>query len=110
VAVSETSKISSTLSNYQNAELGISVKYPSTWEKEDTNSGVSFIVPIDKTQVSTVATLQGTIQALPGKCAFPPVTSVKTRDTLKVGSNTFNTISIANTVQGRNYFNLSPIT
>jgi hypothetical protein len=105
VAVSETTKVSGSLSEYQNAELGFSVKYPSTWEKEEINSGVTFIVPIDSSQVSTVATLQGNIQVISGTCAFPPVTTVQDRSTVKVGTLSFNTISISNSVQGRDYFN-----
>lgn len=104
VAVSETTKVSSSFSEYQNAELGFSVKYPSVWEREEGNAGVTMVIPIDKTQVSTVATLQTSIQVLSGKCAFPPVTTVKDRGTVKVGSNTFDMISISNTVQGRNYW------
>ncbi len=105
VAVSETSKVSSSLSEYQNAELGFSVKYPNAWEKEETNAGVTFIIPLDPSQVSTVATLQGTIQVLSGTCAFPPVTTVQDRSTVKVGDLSFNMISMSNTVQGRGYFN-----
>jgi hypothetical protein len=104
VAVSETTKVSGSLSEYQNAELGFSVKYPSTWEKEETNAGVTFIIPIDSSQISTVATLQSNIQVLSGTCAFPPVITVKDRSTVKVGDLSFNMISISNTVQGRNYF------
>lgn len=103
--VTETTKVSDKLSEYQNAELGFSVKYPSMWEKEDANSGVNFIVPIDKGQVSTVASLQATIQVT-SSCTFPPVTSgVKDKGTIKSGDLTFNTISMANTVQGRTYTN-----
>lgn len=105
VAVSETTKVSSSLSAYQNAELGFSVKYPSTWEKEEANAGVNFIIPIDKNQVSTVATLQANVQAFSGTCAFPPVTTIKTRDTVKVGDYKFNMISMSNTVQSRTYIN-----
>jgi hypothetical protein len=105
VAVSETTKVSGSLSEYQNAELGFSVKYPSTWEKEEANAGVNFVIPVDQTQVSTVATLQANIQAFSGTCAFPPVTTIQSRDTIKVGTNTFNMITMNNTVQSRTYFN-----
>ncbi|MFA6459093.1 MAG: hypothetical protein WCV79_01685 [Candidatus Paceibacterota bacterium] len=105
VAVSETTKVSGSVSEYQNAELGFSVKYPTSWEKEEANSGVNFVIPIDKSQVSTIATLQANVQVLPGTCAFPPVTTIKDRSTLKVGENTFNMISMSNTVQTRTYFN-----
>lgn len=103
--VSETTKISSTVSEYQNAELGFSVKYPSVWQKEEANSGITFIVPIDKDQVSTVGSLQANIQAATGICAFPPVTIIKDRATIKVGDLSFNTISMSSNVQGRAYFN-----
>jgi len=105
VAVSETTKVSSSLSEYQNAELGFSVKYPSGWEKEETNAGVAFVIPIDQSQVSTVATLGANIQAFSGTCAFPPVTTIQSRDTIQVGSETFDAITMSNTVQGRDYFN-----
>lgn len=103
--VSETTKISSTVSEYQNSELGFSVKYPSAWQKEEGNSGVTFVVPLDKDQVSTVGSLQANIQAVTGLCAFPPVTIVKDRATIKVGDLSFNTIAMSSTVQGRAYFN-----
>ena len=102
--VSETIKVSNTLSAYQNAELGFAVKYPSLWQIEDANSGVTFVIPIDKTQVSSIGSLQVNIQTVSGTCAFPPVTTVKDRATIKVGDLSFNTISMTNTVQGRVYF------
>ncbi|MEI6397058.1 MAG: hypothetical protein WCO48_03240 [Candidatus Taylorbacteria bacterium] len=103
--VSETTKLSGNLSEYHNAELGFALKYPSEWEKEEGNAGVTLIIPIDMNQVSTVATLQTSIQVTSGICAFPPVTTIKDRSTVKVGANTFNMISMSNTVQGRTYFN-----
>ena len=103
--VSETTKVSGSLSEDHNAELGFALKYPSDWEKEDSNAGVTFVIPVDPNQVTTVATLQATIQVLGGTCAFPPVTTIKDRSTVKLGTNTFNMISMANTVQGRVYFN-----
>ncbi len=104
VPVTATTKVSDKLSVYQNAELGFSVKYPTAWEKDDTDTGVTFIMPIDNNQVSTVAKLQIDLGVGAGKCAFPPVITVKDRGTLTVGSNTLNTISISNTNQGRGYF------
>ncbi|MDQ2932759.1 MAG: hypothetical protein M3Q80_00035 [bacterium] len=104
VAVSETNKVSSLLSIYHNSELGFSVKYPTVWEKLESDLGVSFIMPIDKNQVSTIAKLQGDINVTPGKCAFPPVTTIKDRGTITVGANVLNTISMSNVVQGRSYF------
>ncbi|MEK7642032.1 MAG: hypothetical protein AAB365_03525 [Patescibacteria group bacterium] len=103
--VSETTKVSSQTSEYQNAELGFSVKYPTVWEKVEAALGVSFIIPIDKNQVSTVGKLQADVNVFSGKCSFPPVTTIKDRGTLKVGVSTMNTISMTNTVQGRGYFN-----
>jgi len=103
--VSETTKISSTLSAYQNAELGFAVKYPSVWQIEDANSGVTFVIPIDKSQTSSIGSLQVNIQAVSGTCTFPPVTTIKDRSTIKVGDLSFNTISMTNNVQGRAYFN-----
>lgn len=105
VPVSETTKVSSQLSEYQNAELGFSVKYPTSWEKAEADLGVTFIMPVDKNQVSTIGKLQADVNVFSGKCSFPPVTTVKDRGTLKVGTVTMNTISMSNTIQGRNYFN-----
>lgn len=104
-AVSEIKKLSGNISEYHNAELGFALKYPSEWEKEDGNAGVTFIMPIDANQVSTVATLQAVVQVISGTCAFPPVTTIKDRSSVKLGENTFNMISMSNTVQGRTYFN-----
>jgi uncharacterized protein (UPF0333 family) len=105
VKVSETTKVSSQLSEYQNSELGFSVKYPTAWEKAEADLGVTFIIPVDPKQVSTIGKLQADINVFSGKCSFPPVTTIKDRGTLKVGTETMNTISMTNTIQGRGYFN-----
>ncbi len=105
VPETETNKVNANLSEYKNAELGFSVKYPSTWEAGRSDTGVTFIVPIDKAQVSTVAKLQADVTVVPGKCAFPPVTTIKDRSTLTVKDRNFSMISMSNTVQGRTYFN-----
>jgi hypothetical protein len=106
VPETETVKVSDKLSEFTNAELGFSVKYPSTWEEGKADSGVIFVVPIDKNQVSTVAKLQADINVTASKdCAFPPVTTVKDRSTVTVKDRVFNMISMTNTVQGRTYFN-----
>ena len=60
-------------------------------------------MPIDQSQVSTIAKLQADVSVTSGKCAFPPVTTIQDRGTLVVGSKTLNMISMTNTVQGRNY-------
>jgi len=103
--VIENTKVSSSLSEYHDAELGFSVKYPLTWEPGKADAGVSFIIPIDKKQVSTLGKLQAEISVLPGKCGFPPVTTIKDRATVPVKDLSFNMISMSNTVQGRTYFN-----
>jgi hypothetical protein len=103
--VSETTKVSGSSSQYQNAELGFSVQYPNAWEKDEVSNGVQFIMPIDPSQVSTVAKLEADITVSPGKCAFPPVTTVQDRSVLSVGNLTLNMISMANSVQNRSYFN-----
>ncbi len=102
---SETTKVSGSLSKYNNAELGFSVQYPSEWEKEESSNGVQFIAPIDQSQVSTVAKLEADINVFGGKCTFPPVTTVNDRGVVTVGTNTFNMISMSNSVQGRSYWN-----
>ena len=103
--VSETVKVTGSLSKYQNAELGFAVQYPSAWQRGDTNSVVQFVIPIDASQVSTVNRLEATVAVTPGKCAFPPVTTVESRGTLAVGDSTLNMIVISNKVQGRSYYN-----
>ncbi len=103
--VSETTKVSGSLSKYQNAELGFQVSYPNAWEKEETTTGVQFIAPVDQSQVSTVAKLESDIMVSGGKCAFPPVTTVNERKTVTLGTQTFNMISMSNSVQSRSYFN-----
>ena len=105
VPVIETTKVSSKTSKVENAELGFAVSYPSTWQAENTDQGVTFSIPIDKDQVSTMAKLQADVTVLPSKCAFPAVVTVKERGTLKVGDLTANMISMSNSVQGRAYFN-----
>ena len=102
--VTENTKVSNKTSQYKNAELGFSVDYPTAWEADSNDSGVTFVIPVDQTQVSTIATLQGIVKVNSGKCAFPPVTSVKDRGTISVGDKTLNTISMSNNVQGRSYF------
>ncbi len=104
-SVSQTTKVSSSLSEYHNAELGFALKYPSEWEKEEGNAGVTLIIPVDSSQVSTVQPLQIAVQVISGTCAFPPVTTIKDRASVTYGANTFNMISMSNTVQGRAYFN-----
>jgi len=103
--VSETTKVSGQASLYENAELGFSVKYPTSWEKDQTDTGVQFIMPIDQSQVSTVAKLEADVTVSSGKCAFPPVTTVDDRGTIAVGNMTFNMIAMSNSVQGRSYTN-----
>lgn len=103
--VSETTKVSGSLSKYENAELGFGVQYPSAWEKGDMTNGVQFVMPIDPTQVSTVNRLEADVTVSPGKCAFPPVTTVGERGTITLAGQTANMISMSNSVQGRSYFN-----
>ncbi len=105
VPETETSKVNSNVSEYKNAELGFAVKYPTTWEAGRSDTGVTLVIPIDKAQVSSVAKLQADVNVVPGKCAFPPVATIKDRSTLTVKDKNFSMISMSNTVQGRTYFN-----
>ena len=105
VPVTETTKVSSKTSKYENAELGFAVNYPTAWEADNTNSGVVFIMPIDTTQVSTIAKLQADVNVLLAKCTFPPVTTIKERSQITIGGLPVNMISMSNMVQGRTYFN-----
>ena len=105
VPVTETMKVSSKTSKYENSELGFAVNYPTVWQAENNDNGVTFVVGLDKSQVSTVATLQADINVYVSKCAFPAVTTVKDRATVKIGDLNANMISMSNSVQGRAYFN-----
>lgn len=106
VPTSQTVKVSDKLSEYKNDELGFSVKYPTTWEKAESSSNVTFSVPFsDEKEKNTIGKLESKIDIISGSCAFPPVTTIKERSSLKVKDATFNMISMSNTVQGRNYFN-----
>lgn len=105
VKISNTVVVSNKLSEYKNEELGFSIKYPTTWEKTDSLNNVNFYIAADPTKVNTIGNLQVKVEVISGKCAFPPVTTVKERDTLVVGDLSFSMISISNTVQTRNFFN-----
>jgi hypothetical protein len=100
--VSETTQISDKLSQYKNDELGFAVKYPSGWEREATDNGVVFTIPAGTK--TTVGKLESRIAVSSGKCAFPPVTTIKDRTPMKVGELMFNMITMSNSVQGRSYF------
>ena len=102
--VSETTKVSDKLTQYKNEELGFGVSYPTTWELSAAPSAVTFYYPLTKSASNTVKKLQSMVAITSGKCAFPPVTTIKERSTLKNGSFTFNMISMSNSVQGDNYF------
>lgn len=102
--VVENTKVSDKLSEYKNEELGFSVKYPSVWTIKDQDGVVTLSIPLPKSDTSTVSKLESKISFAPGKCAFPPVTTIKDRGTLKTDVVTFNYISMANSVQGKSYF------
>ena len=99
----QNNKLSSSLSQYKNEELGFSVNYPSNWEIESAPAGVTFIIP-DQFPQTAIGTLDASIQALSGNCAFPSVVTIKNKGTLDIGSLAFNTISMQNSVDGRGYF------
>ncbi len=105
VPTSQTVMVSTKISEYRNDELGFSVKYPTAWQKTDAPTNVNFNIPIDPKIKNTIGSLEAKVDVISAKCTFPPVTSVKERDTLLVGGMTFNMISIANTVQNRHFFN-----
>lgn len=102
--VSESTTISDKVSQYRNEELGFAVNHPSAWEKVNTVTGVVFTIPPGNAGTHTIGKLEVKIGVTSGKCAFPPVTTIKERNTLKSGDLTFNMISMSNSVQGRNYF------
>lgn len=102
--LSETTKVSDKLSEYKNEELGFSIKYLSTWEIGASDASVTLVIPTAKLASNTVRKLESKVLVSSGKCAFPPVTTVKERTTLKNGDLNFNMISMTNSVQGTTYF------
>jgi hypothetical protein len=106
VPTSQTIPVSTKLSEYKNDELGFSVKYPTAWEKSEAPSNLTLAIPVSASKdKNSIGKLEVKVDIVSGKCAFPPVTTVKERSNLTVGDLTLNMISISNTVQGRNYFN-----
>lgn len=105
VQASEKTKVSDKVSEYKNGELGFSVKYPTPWKIEESSSGITLNAPLDESSKNTVNKLESKIDVVSGKCAFPPVTTIKERTTAKFNGLSFNMISMSNSVQGRNYFN-----
>ncbi len=106
VPSSQTVKVSEKLSEYKNDELGFSIKYPTTWEKLESSSNVTFIIPLgSEKEKNTVSKVESKIDVSSGSCTFPPVTTEKERNTVKVGDLSFNMISLSNTIQGRTFFN-----
>lgn len=102
--VSGSTKVNDKLSEFKNEELGFSVKYPSVWEKVAGDTGVTFNIPAGAEDTHTIGKLEAKVAVTAGKCAFPPVTTIKDRGTLESNGLTFNMISMSNSVQGRNYF------
>jgi hypothetical protein len=104
VPTSQTVVVSTKLSEYKNEELGFSIKYPTSWIKVESPTNVSLSIPIDEKTKNTIGVLEAKVDVQSGTCAFPPVTTVKERDTLKVGDVNFSMISLSNTVQTRKFF------
>lgn len=104
--VTQTAAVSSTLSKYQNDELGFTVQYPTAWAVQENSVGPVFTIPVES-RVATISTLNSSIYVAPGKCAFPPVSpsSIKENTTVKVGSLSFGMISVATTSKSLTYFN-----
>lgn len=106
VPSSQTVKVSDKLSEYKNDELGFSVKYPTTWEKLESASNVTFNVPLlNETEKNTINKIESKIDVSSGTCAFPLVTTIKERNTIKVRDLSFNMISMSNNLKGKTYFN-----
>jgi hypothetical protein len=109
ISVNPTSmtKVTDLISMYRNDELGFSVQYPTAWTSEASASGVLFGIPTGAAVAgeNTMNKLQVNIDVVPGTCAFPQVTTIAERDTIKVNDIAFNMIAMKNSVQGRQYFN-----
>lgn len=105
IPTSQTVVVSTKLSEYKNDELGFAIKYPTNWERGESAANITFAIPKGETKdKNTIGNLEAKIDIISTKCTFPPVTTVSERDTVVVGDQSFNMISIANTIQGRNYF------
>lgn len=104
VPTSQTVVVSTKLSEYKNEELGFSVKYPTEWIRVDAPTNVTFTIPVDAKEKNTLGLLEAKVDIQSGTCTFPPVTTVKERDTLKVDDMNFSMISLSNTVQSRKFF------
>jgi len=104
VPISEKTKVSEKVSEYKNGELGFAVKYPSLWKVEESPYSVTFVTPVDVSSKNSVSKLESKIEAISGKCSFPPVTTIKERVSTKIAVLPANMISMSNSVQGKNYF------
>jgi hypothetical protein len=97
--ISETTKVSSTLTKYENDELGFTVTYPNTWALSDSPSGPSFIIPAKaagETSGSPFASIEASIGFAGGACSAKGTP-------LKVGSLSFMTTSTTETIKAQSH-------
>ena len=105
-SVTQTATVSTTLSKYQNDELGFSVQYPTEWAVTENPAGPLFTIPLSS-RSTTISTLNSSITVASGKCVFPqlPPTTIKETTTMKAGGFTYDMISVKTTAGGLNYAN-----
>ena len=97
--VASTTKVSSTLTKYENDELGFTVTYPNAWSLVDEASGPSFIIPAraaGETSVSPFASIEASI-------GFSGTCSIK-GSAVKVGALSFIATTSTQTVRGKTNF------
>jgi hypothetical protein len=71
--VASTTKVSSTLTKYENDELGFTVTYPNAWSLVDEPAGPSFIVPAraaGETSTGPFASIEAGISFTGGNCTL----------------------------------------
>jgi hypothetical protein len=98
--IASTTKVSSTLTKYENDELGFTVTYPSAWSLVDAASGPSFIIPAraaGETSASPFASIESSIGFKGGACTVKGTS-------LKVGALSFVSTTTTQTNKGKTNF------
>ena len=100
--VTAVATVSSTLSSYENDELGFNIKYPTAWTLTKNPTGPMFSIPAS---TSKTGTINASIGTAPSTCQFPTVatSSIVSNKTVAVGTLSFKMLSIAATVKGVSY-------
>ncbi len=98
--VASTTKVSSTLTKYENDELGFTVTYPNAWSLVDEAAGPSFIIPAraaGETSASPFASIEASIGFKGGTCTIKG-------STVKVGALSFVATTSTQVAKGKTNF------